>query len=264
MKRVCAALLALFLGTSTIACTQDDTASDRERILDKGTLVVGITDFEPLDYQDESGEWVGFDAELARAFGASLDVDVTLQEINWATKENELNGLTIDIIWNGMTWDEERAENMTLSEPYLVNEQVIVTNDANSAAWATLSDIGDASIAIESGSMGEKALDDQLDSVTKVEKGTQVEALTELAMGTVDAVVIDAVMANYLTNKEDSQFNGLIVRNDLIEAPDDEYVVALRKGSDLIDELNAFLDESRENGLMNELGKKYGLTNALK
>lgn len=45
-----------------------DDGSDVDYVKEKGKLVVGITEFEPMDYQNESGEWIGFDADMAKAF----------------------------------------------------------------------------------------------------------------------------------------------------------------------------------------------------
>ena len=75
---------------------QGSEATDMEYVKDKGTLVVGITNFEPMDYKDESGEWIGFDADLAKAFAESLGVDVEFVEIDWDNKILELDGKTID------------------------------------------------------------------------------------------------------------------------------------------------------------------------
>lgn len=74
---------------------------------DKGTLIVGITEFEPMDYQDASGNWIGFDADLAKAFAESLGVNAEFQVIDWDSKVMELNGKTIDVVWNGMTLTDE-------------------------------------------------------------------------------------------------------------------------------------------------------------
>ena len=48
------------------AADASDAESDLQYVKDKGTLVVGITDFEPMDYKDDSGEWIGFDADMAK------------------------------------------------------------------------------------------------------------------------------------------------------------------------------------------------------
>ena len=99
---------------------------DTEAIQQKGTLIVGITDFEPMDYQDADGNWIGFDADMARQVGAMLDVDVQFVEIDWDNKIMELNSGSIDVVWNGMTITDEVKGAMTCSNPYFNNAQVVV------------------------------------------------------------------------------------------------------------------------------------------
>ena len=94
---------------SSQASSADSSAakSDLAYVQDKGTLVVGITEFEPMDYQDASGQWIGFDADMAKAFADSLGVEVEFQVIDWDNKVFELDGKTIDVVWNGMTLTDE-------------------------------------------------------------------------------------------------------------------------------------------------------------
>ena len=75
----------------------------------KGTLVVGITEFAPMDYREnqDSEEWIGFDADMAKAFADSLGVDVEFKVINWDYKITELDNKGIDCVWNGMTLNDE-------------------------------------------------------------------------------------------------------------------------------------------------------------
>ena len=99
---------------------------DTEAIRQKGTLIVGITDFEPMDYQDADGNWIGFDADMARLVGEMLDVSVQFVEIDWDNKIMELNSGSIDVVWNGMTITDEVKGAMTCSNPYFNNAQVVV------------------------------------------------------------------------------------------------------------------------------------------
>lgn len=105
---------------------QSETDSDWEYIKNKGKLIVGITYFTPMNYFDENGELVGFETEFAKAVGQLLGLEVQFQEINWDTKETELKAKNIDCIWNGMTITEDRATNMSISIPYMINKQVAV------------------------------------------------------------------------------------------------------------------------------------------
>lgn len=100
--------------------------SDVAYIQDKGTLIVGITDFAPMDYKDEAGEWIGFDADMARVVAEKLGVEVQFVEIDWDNKIMELDSKNIDVVWNGMTLTTEVTEAMECTNAYCNNAQVIV------------------------------------------------------------------------------------------------------------------------------------------
>ena len=108
------------------AFKQSETDSDWAYIKDKGELVIGITYFAPMNYKNEAGELVGFETEFAKAVCEVLGVNAKFQEISWSAKETELAAKNIDCIWNGMTITDERAENMSITIPYMANKQVMV------------------------------------------------------------------------------------------------------------------------------------------
>ena len=124
MKRIVAMLVALMLCLSLVCMAE--AGSDLEYVKGNGKLVVGITDFAPMDYKDESGEWVGFDADMAKAFAASLGVDVEFIEIDWDNKIMELDNKSIDVVWNGMTLTEDVKAAMECSNAYANNAQVVI------------------------------------------------------------------------------------------------------------------------------------------
>lgn len=100
--------------------------SDVAYIQGKGSLIVGITEFEPMDYQDESGNWIGFDADMARVVGEKLGVTVEFVVIDWDNKIMELDSKNIDVVWNGMTLTDEVTSSMACTNPYCNNAQVVV------------------------------------------------------------------------------------------------------------------------------------------
>ena len=102
--------------------------SDVAYIVDKGTLIVGITDFAPMDYKDGSDQWIGFDADMARLVAKKLGVEVSFVEIDWDNKIMELNSKNIDVVWNGMTLTDEVVAAMECSNAYCNNAQVVVVN----------------------------------------------------------------------------------------------------------------------------------------
>lgn len=106
--------------------TQAEKDSDIAYIKEKGTLIVGCTDFNPMDFKDESGEWVGFDADMARLVGEELGVEVQFVEIDWDNKIMEIESKNVDLLWNGMTLTPEVTEALSCTNAYCRNAQVIV------------------------------------------------------------------------------------------------------------------------------------------
>ena len=170
-----------------------EAASDMEYVLEKGTLVVGITNFEPMDYMDENGEWIGFDADLANAFAESLGITAEFVEIDWDNKILELDSNAIDCVWNGMTLTDEVTSSMECTDPYLMNAQVVVVPSDVAEDYQDVESLSDLSFAVEAGSAGEAEVSALGLNYTPV--SAQSDALLEVASGTSDAAVIDLLMA---------------------------------------------------------------------
>ena len=166
----------------------------------KGKLVVGITDYKPMDYRDEkTNEWIGFDADYARAVGEKLGVSVEFKEIDWESKEMSLAAKEIDCIWNGMTITEAIENVADCTVPYMYNTQVAVIHKKNADKYKTLEDLAGAKIAAEAGSAGEKtvvAIDSLKDGVKGV--SAQTDALLEVLSGASDVAIVDMTLAKAL------------------------------------------------------------------
>ena len=117
------------LPQETSEFTASETDSDVAYIQDKGTLIVGITNFAPMDYEETagSGEWIGFDADMAQLVAEKLGVEIQFVEIEWDNKVFELNGKTIDVVWNGMTLTDAVMEAMECTNAYCQNAQVVIS-----------------------------------------------------------------------------------------------------------------------------------------
>ena len=260
MKKMTALLLAALMVLSMAACASkpaETAESDLAYIQDKGTLVVGITDFAPMDYQNESGEWIGFDADLAKAFADSLGVKVEFVEIVWDNKVLELDSKTIDCVWNGMTLTNEVLNSMNCSKAYVVNAQVLVMNKDKIADYTTVESLKDLTFVAEAGSAGAEAIADA--GYTATEVGTQADALMEVAAGAEDACVIDITMANAMTG-EGTNYADLTYGLSLTS---EEYGIGFRKDSDLTEKVNGIIDELNKDGTLPALAEKYDLTLAL-
>ena len=92
----------------------------------KDKLIVGITEYAPMNYKDEAGNWTGFDTEFAQAVAAELGMEVEFVVIDWDNKIMEVNAGSIDCVWNGMTLTEEVLAGMDCTDPYIKNAQVVV------------------------------------------------------------------------------------------------------------------------------------------
>ncbi|MFG6368561.1 MAG: transporter substrate-binding domain-containing protein [Lachnospiraceae bacterium] len=220
-------------------------------------MVVGITDFEPMDYKDENGEWIGFDADMAKAFAESLNVSAEFVEIDWDNKIMELEGKTIDCVWNGMTLTSEVTSAMECSNAYCNNAQVIVVPVDKADSFQDKDNIPEVNFAVEAGSAGEAqaiALELEHTPVT-----AQADALMEVAAGTSDAAIIDSLMAAAMVGEGTGYANLTYT----VGLNDEKYGVGFRKGSDLVTALNDFFVTSYQDGSMLTIAEKYGVQAAL-
>ena len=281
MKKLWALLLALTMVLSLAACggskeetakeeapaeTQEEQApveenadadSDLAYVQDKGVLVVGITDFEPMDYKDADGNWIGFDADMAQAFAESLGVDVEFVEIDWDNKVLELDSQAIDCVWNGMTLTDEVTSAMECSNAYCNNAQVVIAPADKADQYQTVEACADLAFAVEAGSAGEAEISALGYSYTPVK--AQSDALMEVAAGTSDAAVIDSLMAAAMVGEGTGYANLTYT----VGLNSEEYGVGFRKGSDLAAALNDFFAAAYADGSMIECAETYGVQAAL-
>lgn len=234
------------------------TVADWEDIQKKGEMTIGITYFQPMNYKDENGELTGFETEFAEAVCSELGVKAKFQEINWDSKEVELQAKTIDCIWNGMTITPERQQNMDISMPYLDNKQIMVCKKENAEKFAD--DVSGATVVAEAGSAGETIAreDDFFANANFESLESQATALLEVKAGTADIAIIDYVMA-VATIKEGSDFESLTAVEG-ITFGDEQFGVALRKNSPAtLEKLNAAIQKVADNGKLKEIADKYNL-----
>ncbi len=278
MKKILAVLLALVLviglfagcsadnqKTEEIDYNLDDAFSavsfsaldisddDINYIKEKGTLVVGITDFEPMDYKDANGNWIGFDADMATAFAKWLGVKVQFVEIDWDNKIFELDGKSIDCVWNGMTLTDEVKAAMATSNAYCNNAQVVIVSADKADQYNTVEACKELVFAVEAGSAGAEIAAENGFKVTEVKD--QATTLMEVSAGTCDAAIIDKLMAAAMVG-EGTSYAKLTYTVDLNS---EEYGVGFRKDSKMADALNEFLKQSNANGLTQVIAEQYGV-----
>lgn len=232
--------------------------SDWDYISGKGELVIGVTQYEPMNYFDTDGTtWIGFDTEMAEAVCAKLGLTAVFQEIEWDNKVLELEAKNIDCIWNGMTVTDELAQSIDFSISYSENVQVCVINASNADTYTSIDTINVSGVAVgaEAGSAGEAAVQDNFPNASLTSLNVQRDCLLELKSGTLDVGVMDRTLA-VSTTGEGTDFADLMVVDGL-ELTHEEFAVGLRKGSDFTEKLNEALQELAADGTVAALAEKY-------
>jgi len=276
MKRFLMILMALCLVLSLFGCSQtagtqatqppeatEAPVDDWTYIQEKGILVIGITVYEPMNYYDENNNLVGFDTEYAEEVCQKLGLLAEFVEINWDTKEIELQSKNIDCIWNGLTVTEERRENMDFTDSYIKNMQVCVIRTSDASKYTDSASMKAANIVAEISSAGESAVaaDENLSAATYTAVAKQADALLEVKSGTADVAVIDYVMAKSMVGEGTDYSDLMIVPN--LELAVEEYAIGLRLGSTAVAKINEATAALLEDGTLQALAEEYDLTNSL-
>lgn len=250
----------LSLGLAACSNTPDNTTSDKaSSIVDKDTWVIGLDDtFAPLGFRDIDGNLTGYDVDLATAMCKKLGKEVTLQPIDWSMKEAELSADNIDLIWNGYTITPERKEKVDFSLPYLDNKQIVVV-------------LADSSIQSKADLAGKKiGAQSESSAVTAMEKETELyksfdggkattyednnQALMDLDIGRIDAVVADEVVIRYYISLKGSDKYRILDEDFGAE----EYGVGFRKGdTSAVEAFNEAYNDLKEDGTLTAISEKW-------
>jgi len=224
-------------------------------------MVLGVTEFEPMNYRDSNGNWAGFDTQFALLVGEKLGMEVEFQLIEWSNKFIELDSGAIDAIWNGFTATAEedgipRIDLCDMSYSYMFNTQSIVVRSDRVGEFMSERDIAGITLAAESGSAGEskaKRLVGESGEVIGVPK--QINTLMEVMSGASDAAIIDIIMANQLVGT--GSYADLAIAD--IDLGYEVYAIGFRSGDSLRDKVNEAILELYNEGKLHEIARKYDL-----
>lgn len=265
MKRFVALTLTLAMLVACAFCFSACSKKDWEKVEEQGYFVCGITVYEPMNYFDADGNLVGFDTEFAKAVADYLGVEAKFQVIDWPQKYMELESGSIDLIWNGFTYGEEkdgvsRTEYVDFTHAYLENRQCLVTKADRVAELSTKEAFAGKKAVVEGGSSGEAVAVELTGEANVTAFTAQSKALMELVAGNADFAVIDYQMAKAMVGTGD--YAALAI-NTAVEPESEVYAIGCRKGSDLTAKINEAIEALSANGKLAELADKYGLTNDL-
>ena len=248
-----AAIILIAVGCSEKSSGEDNSL---QKIKDAGKLVLGLDDtFAPMGFRDDSGEIVGFDIDLAKEVASRMGVELEIKPIDWSSSILSLNKGDIDVLWNGVTINESRKEQINFSKPYLNNRLIIVKpkdrNDINSKE-----DLAGKVLGVQVGS-NDEAL--QSDSISKKAKeirkyDVNVNAFLDLMAKRIDVVIIDEVAAQYYISEEKADF--VVVENSPLT--EEFYGIGFRKTDEqLLTEVDKILDEMKADGKAAEISQKW-------
>ena len=259
MRKIVSLILIIALAAGMVVTT---SACGGNR---SSKLICGVTEYEPMNYRDSQGNWIGFDTEFALLVGEKLGLEVEFQLISWAQKFTELNAGAIDAIWNGFTAtanEPDGTPRITLcdmSYSYMLNTQCIVVRVDRLAEFTSEADLAGKSLAVESGSAGEsKAKNLVGDNGNTVGVMQQINTFLEVMTGAADGAIIDVILAQQLIGRGD--FANLTIA---FELGPEVYAIGFRMGDPLRDRVNQAMVELYEEGRLQEIARKYGLEERL-
>ncbi len=262
-KIIAAVLAALTLFTAVIFTACSGNGNDDS----KKIFTVGLdATFAPYGYQDDNGEIVGFDIDLAKEVAKRNNWEFKAQPIEWAAKDTELNAGTIDCIWNGFTMNG-RENDYLWSEPYVDNSQVVVVKaDSGITSFA---DLAGKTLIAQQESSAEKAIKDEenedmkklLSSLKSLDLVGEYDlAFTNLDAGAADAIAMDIGVAQYKIKARGE--DKYIILEERIAA--EEYGVGFKLGNtELRDQVQKALDEMVADGTFESIAKTWGLEQAI-
>ncbi|MCR5703626.1 MAG: amino acid ABC transporter substrate-binding protein [Eubacterium sp.] len=258
MRKLIAIGLSLVMVLSLTACGSADKTAGKKS---GKTFTVGFdAEYPPYGYMDaESGEYVGFDLELAEKVCEMEGWELVKKPINWDTKDTELNSGSIDCIWNGFTING-REKDYQWSDAYINNTQVVVVSEKSGIK--TLADLKDKTVGVQAASAAESlfAKDGSQEELGKTFKSLNPfsdynTAFTELQSGSIDALAIDVGVANYqLKNRGE----GFVIVEETLNS--EQYGIGFKKGNKkLCDKVNEDVKKLHKDGVVEELAKKYDI-----
>lgn len=246
----------------TDAAATDAAATDESA---RTQLIVGFdAEYPPYGYQDENGEYVGFDLSLAEEVCKRNGWELIKQPINWDSKDMELNSGSIDCIWNGFTMTG-REDEYTWSDAYVDNSIMVVVNADSDIQ--TKADLAGKVVATQSGSSALTALtDDSEENAENIALAASFAELQEIAdyntafmnleAGAIDAIAVDIGVAKYQLDSRKDVFR-------MLDEPisTEQYGIGFKLGNEsLRDAVMSSLNEMVADGTFAKIAEEWELS----
>lgn len=263
MKKIVVTILSIIMGlTLFVGCTGKSGKSNGEKNVDNswknvkesGKILVGLDDgYPPMEFRDEKNNLVGFDIDLANEIGKKLDVKVEFVTSEWSGIFLAFQSKKFDVMISGLSITEKRKKTMDFSEPYIFGGQVIAVKKGNESI-KKLSDLKGKVIGCQMGSTGQKSAEENLKEIKDLKKyGKITEAYSELAIGRIDGVIMDAQVGQYYSFKKPDDF---VVLDEMVSK--EPVGVGFRKGDkELNVQIQKAINELKNDGTLSKISIKW-------
>ena len=228
-------------------------------LLNGKKLVVGIDDdFPPMGFRDAQGNIVGFDIDLAEEAARRMNTDIEFKPIDWAKKREEITSGKVDMIWNGLDINDERAEYMIFTKPYMDDRQILlVMKDSNIDIQSEV-DLEDKIVGTQAGSTSADYINDnqKLRNSLRDHKSYSKfnDELTALKDGEIDVIICDELIARYEMCNHHEQFKLI----DIKIGTTMETAIGFRKDNvRLRDQVQAVFDDMVRDGTAKKISEKW-------
>lgn len=264
MKKIVLGAVALVSSLALVACGSSDSATKSDNwstYESEKSITIGFDKtFVPMGFEQTDGSYTGFDIDLANAVFEKYGITVEWQPIDWDLKETELTNGNIDLIWNGYSITDERKDKVLFTNPYMDNQQVLVTKKSSNISQ--VSDMKDKVLGAQAGSSGYSVFEGQpaiLKDIVQNNDASQYatfnEALIDLKNDRIDGLLIDRVYANYYLQQE-----GIIEDYNIIDAgfENESFAVGARQSDKtLVENINKAFTELYKEGKFQEISQKW-------
>lgn len=264
MKKLISIILIISMLLVLAACGQTDTTSNNdnsktklEEIKEAGKLVIGTSaGYPPYEFHKEingKDTIVGFDIDIAKEIAKDLGVELEIKDMQFSGLLAALNAGKIDIVIAGMTPTEERKKNVDFSKVYYIAQQAVVVNKENVDSFKTVDDLKDKIVGVQKGTTQEEIAKNLLNENQIKPLGKVSDIMLEVINGKIDAVIVEAPVANSYA----AQNPNLAVSAIKLNTGDSGSAIAIKKGNEeLVDAVNKTLDRLIENGLIEDFVTK--------
>lgn len=265
-KKVLAVAAAILMVAALAGCSSGSSSSNSSssntqasttgqyKLVNDGTLTVGISpDYPPFENL-ENGEIVGFEPDLAKALGDKLGLKVEFASLNFDAILTAVDaGTQIDCGISGFSIDPERAKLVDFSTSYFVDDLSIATMKNGQFTSADSLKTAGIKVAVQSGTTGESYIQENFPEAEVVSFTNSNDSFAAMAAGQVDAVCTNAAVVSSMVGS--SYTDAAVVGT---YATGEEYGVAVAKSNpELLAAINSALAELQADGTLDTLSNKW-------